>query len=102
MTPEEKAQVKVLVGRVVQLVHEGVTGMDLLEFFLQRRIQPLQTRDHPMWLYSGLDDTTRVHPEEVTDEMLEGWLSSITGNKDNPRGARRDVPLDSTYEVDQV
>ena len=58
--------------------------MDLLEVFLRRRIQPLQARDHPMWLYSGLDDTTRVHPEEVTDEMLEGWLSSITWNKDNP------------------
>ncbi|XBI75207.1 hypothetical protein VPH35_068606 [Triticum aestivum] len=76
--------------------------MDLLEVFLQRRIQPLQACDHPMWLYSGLDDTTRVHPEEVTDEMLEGWLSSITGNKDNPRGARRVVPLDNTYEVDQA
>uniref|UniRef100_A0A8R7VKN4 Uncharacterized protein n=1 Tax=Triticum urartu TaxID=4572 RepID=A0A8R7VKN4_TRIUA len=76
--------------------------MDLLEVFLRRRIQPLQARDHPMWLYSGLDDTTRVHPEEVTDEMLEGWPSSITGNKDNPRGARRVVPLDSTYEVDQA
>ena len=102
VTPEEKAQVKVLVGRVVQLVREGVTGMDLLEVFLRRRIQPLQARDHPMWLYSGLEDTTRIHPEEVTDEMLEGWLSSITGNKDNPRGARRIPPLDQTYEVDKV
>ena len=87
---------------MVELVREGVTGMDLLEVFLQRRIQPLQARDHPMWLYSSLDDTTRVHPEEVTDEMLEGWLSSITGNKDNPRGARRVTPLDNSYEVDQV
>ena len=40
--PEEKAQVRVLVERVVQLIHDGVTGMDLLEVFLQRRIQPLQ------------------------------------------------------------
>ena len=102
MTPEEKAQVKVLVGRVVQLVCEGVTGMDLLEVFLRRRIQPLQARDHPMWLYSGLEDTTRIHPEEVTDKMLEGWLSSITGNKDNPQGARRIPPLDQSYEVDKV
>ena len=40
--PEEKAHVKVLVDRVVQLIRDGVTGMDLLEVFLQRRIQPLQ------------------------------------------------------------
>ena len=51
--PEEKAQVKVLVERVVQLIRDGVTGMDLLEVFLRRRIQPLQARDHLMWLYSG-------------------------------------------------
>ena len=102
VTPEEKAQVKVLVGRVVQLVHDGVTGMDLLEVFLRRRIQPLQAHDHPMWMYSGLEDTTRIQPEEVDEAMLEGWLSSITRNKDNPQGARRIPPLDQSYEVHQV
>ena len=50
VTSAEKAEVKVLVERVVQLVRDGVTGMDLLEVFLRRRIQPLQARDHPMWL----------------------------------------------------
>ena len=38
VVPEEKAQVKVLVERVVQLICDGVTGMDLLEVFLRRRI----------------------------------------------------------------
>ena len=42
VTPEEKAEVKVLVERVVQLIRDRVTGMDLLEVFLQWRIQPLQ------------------------------------------------------------
>ena len=60
-----------LVERVVQLVCDGVTGMDLLEVFLSRRIQPLQARDHPMWMYSGIEDTTRIHPEEVTEETME-------------------------------
>ena len=102
VTPEEKAQVKVLAGRVVELVREGVTGMDLLEVFLRRRIQPLQARDHLMWLYSGLDDTTRIHPEEIDAPTLERWMTSITGNKDNPRGARRIPPLDQSYEPDKV
>ena len=52
VTPAEKAEVTVLMERVVQLVRDGVTCMDLLEVFLNRRIQPLQARDHPMWLYS--------------------------------------------------
>ena len=60
-----------LVERVVQLVRDGVTGMDLLEVFLSRRIQPLQARDHPMWMYSGPNDTARVDPTEVTEEMVE-------------------------------
>ena len=38
VTPEEKEEVAMLVERVVQLVHDGVTGMDLLEAFLSRRI----------------------------------------------------------------
>ena len=48
--------------------------MDLLVVFLSRRVQPLQARDHPMWMYSGIDDTTRIHPEEVTEELVEQWL----------------------------
>ena len=100
--PEEKAQVKVLVECVVQLIRDGVTGMDLLEVFLRRRIQPLQARDHLMWLYSGTKDTTRIHPEEVEDATLERWLASITGNKDNPRGSRRIPPLDQSYEPNKV
>ena len=51
VTPVEKAEVKVLVERVVQLVRNGVTSMDLLEVFLRRRLQPLQARDHLMWMY---------------------------------------------------
>ena len=100
--PEEKAQVKVLVERVVQLVRDGVTGMDLLEVFLSRRIQPLQARDHPMWMYSGLEDSTRNHPEDVSEDTVEKWLRGITGNKDNPRGSRRVIPFDHSRQPEQV
>ena len=93
---------KMLMEHVVQLVRDGVTGMDLLEVFLRRRIQPLQYRGHPMWLYCGTEDTTRVHPEAVDDATLERWVAAITGNKDNPRGARRIPPLDYTYTPDTV
>ena len=102
VVPEEKAQVKVLIERVIQLVRDGVTGMDLLEVFLGRRIQPLQARDHPMWMYSGLEDTTRIHPEEVSEDILENWLRGITGNKDNPRGSRRVIPFDHSRQPEQV
>ncbi|KAI5019171.1 hypothetical protein ZWY2020_044059 [Hordeum vulgare] len=67
----------------------GVIGMDLLETFLGRRIQPLQARDHAMWHYTGPSDTTRSHPEDVSKETVGAWVRSITGTCDNPVGARR-------------
>ena len=102
MTPAEKVEVNMLVERVVQLVRDGVTGMDLLEVFLSRRIHPLQACDHPMWMYSGRYDSTRIHPEEVDEETVAQWLQGITGNKDNPRGSRRIPPIDNTSEPDKV
>ena len=70
MTAAESMETNMLVERVVQLINQGVTGMDLREVFLSRRIQPLQADDHPMWMYSGVDDTARVHPEE---DQLRQW-----------------------------
>ena len=102
VTPAEKVEVNMLVERVVQLVRDGVTGMDLLEVFLSRRIQPLQAHDHPMWMYSGANDTARVHPEEVPAKTVAQWLRSITGNKDNPRGARRVDPFSDSNQPDKV
>ena len=77
-----------LVDRVVQLINDSVTGLDLLEVFLARRIHPLQSHDHLMLLYSGPGDSTRVHPEEVPLGTVALWLKGITGNQDNPRGSR--------------
>ena len=91
-----------LVERVVQLINQGVTGMDLLEVFLSRRNQPLQARDHSMWMYSRAGDTARVHPEEVEAKTVAEWLMGITGNKDNPRGARRVDPLSDSNLPDKV
>ena len=91
-----------LMEQVVQLILEVVTGMDLLEVFLSRRIQPLQARDHSMWMYSGIEDSTRIHLEDIDEKMVVQWVQSIAGNKDNPRGSRRVLSLDSNNQLDQV
>ena len=41
VTAVENMETNMLVERVVQLINDGVIGMDLLEVFLSRRIQPL-------------------------------------------------------------
>lgn len=81
---EEKTEVGILVAAVVGLIQGGVTGLDVLEVFLSRRIQPLQERAHPMWRYVEANDPTRVHPEDVDEKTLEQWFRCITGVRDNP------------------
>ena len=67
--------------------------MDLLETFLGRRIQPLQARDHTMWHYTGPEDSTRSHPEEVDEDTVAKWIRGIAGPCDNPMGAKRVLPF---------
>ena len=55
-----------------------------------------------MWMYSGPVDTARIHPEEVAEETMAQWLRSITGNKDNPRGSRRILPVDADHEPEEA
>lgn len=83
----------ILVITLVALVRKGINGLDLLEVFFQRRIQPLQARAHPMWIYSGPSDATRMHPEELGMEAVEDKLKAITPIRDNPRGTRLMPPF---------
>ena len=41
VTAAENVEMKMLVEKVVQLINEGVTDLDLLEVFLSQRIQAL-------------------------------------------------------------
>ena len=55
-----------------------------------------------MWMYSGIEDNTQIHPEEVTEETVELWLQGITGNKDNPRGSTIVQPFYAGHEPEKV
>ena len=55
-----------------------------------------------MWMYSGPEDTARVHPEEVAEQIVAQRLRIITGNKDNPTGSRRIRPFDADHEMEKV
>jgi hypothetical protein len=42
----------------------GLTGTQLMVFFLQRCIQPLQARFSKLWTYSGLNEPSRVSSQD--------------------------------------
>ena len=88
----EKIQIQPLVEALIDVVRKGVTGMDLLETFLGRRIQPLQARHHAMWHYAGPEDSTRTNVEGILEEKVTSKVLQITGPCENPKGARRVAP----------
>jgi hypothetical protein len=49
----------------------ALLGTQLMVFFLQRRIQPLQHRISKLWSYSGLEDSSRVSAEDIDKKDLD-------------------------------
>ncbi|KAI4963186.1 hypothetical protein ZWY2020_017011 [Hordeum vulgare] len=46
-----------------------------------------------MWHYTGPENSTRSHPEEVDEDTVVKWISGIAGPCDNPMGAKRVLPF---------
>jgi hypothetical protein len=49
----------------------ALSGMQLMAFFLQRRIQPLQHRVSKLWSYSGSADSSRMSEEDIDKKDLD-------------------------------
>src|SRR3954464_2193514 len=64
-----------------------VNCVDIIRTFLKRRVQPIQARAHPMFLYLGHRDPTRVSAEEFSKGDLDGILHPLLKFK-----AREDLP----------
>jgi hypothetical protein len=70
-SPPTKAKIediKPLLTRIQSLKSAtggALTGTQLMAFFLQRRIQPLQDRASKLWSYSGLEDPSRVSKQDL-------------------------------------
>ena len=73
---------------MIRVVNDGVNVMDFLETFFTRRIQPLQDRAHPMWLYKGPGEPTRVHPGELIEKEVRAKIKAIIYEQGNPWGVR--------------
>jgi hypothetical protein len=62
----------------------ALSGMQLMAFFLQRRIQPLQHRVSKLWSYSGLESPSRVSKEDIDKKNLDKRVRALTTlTKDN-------------------
>lgn len=56
---EESSEVQCLAAKVRVLAHGGLTMVDVMAAAIERCVQPLQQRTHPLWHYNGTSDASR-------------------------------------------
>jgi hypothetical protein len=102
----EVDNIKPLLARIQELKNaavSGLTGTELMVFFLQRCIQPLQARVSKLWTYSGSNDPSRVSSRDPKKKDLDKRVRSLT-----TLTAKIEVPaclatvFDSTHPLPQV
>jgi hypothetical protein len=72
-------------------------------FFLQRRIQPLQSRVSKLWSYSGSDDSSRVSKEDLEKKGLDKRVRALTTlTKENKIPTLMADFFDSTHPLPKV
>jgi hypothetical protein len=74
-------EIKPLLARIQELknaTEKELNGTQLIVFFLQQRIQPLQARVSMFWTYSGLTDPSRVFQKDPEKKDLEKRVRSLT------------------------
>jgi hypothetical protein len=56
----------------------ALSGMQLMAFFIQRRVQPLQHRLTKLWNYSSLEDPTRISEDLISKEDVDKRVWNLT------------------------
>jgi hypothetical protein len=105
-TEAEVESIKPLLTRIQSLKSAaggGLTGTQLMAFFLQRRIQPLQAQASKLWSYSGSSDPSQVSNQDPEKKDLDKRVRSLT-----TLTAQKEIPaltakfFDSTHPLPEV
>ncbi|KAK1612138.1 hypothetical protein QYE76_035811 [Lolium multiflorum] len=81
LSPEEKATADELFEQIVTLKNTGgltMCGTEVVSVFLQRRVQPLMSRPHQLWLYTGKGDKSRINSADLSADELRDEVRHLT------------------------
>jgi hypothetical protein len=76
-TPSEITKAKVLLAEIYLLKDRGLTSEAVVADFIFKNIQPLKDMAYPAYLYSGVNDSTRVTNRKIPTEDLMSRLDMI-------------------------
>ena len=66
-----------MLERMRDLRKDGLTGLDLVTCWLNRRVQPLQARVHKLCFVSRKGDPTRISTKKLALARMQSWLKQI-------------------------
>jgi hypothetical protein len=72
-TEEEKIVIEALMTRIRELQStrgKELSGIQITAYFVRIRVQPLQARKNPLWMYAGEKDVDRL-PKSLPVKDLE-------------------------------
>ena len=105
-TAEERTATDALMKRIHELQNtrgEELSGVQITAYFLRIRVQPLQARKNPLWMYAGEKDVDRLSKDlSVKDlEKLIRRFSSLSKKNDIPTSCRV-VPYNGNHALPEV
>ncbi|KAM0916555.1 hypothetical protein ACQ4PT_010105 [Festuca glaucescens] len=92
-TAAERAATDALITRIRELQNTDgaeLSGVQIIAHFLRIRVQPLQARKNPLWMYTGAEDVDRISDDlSVKDlEKLVWRFTSLNKNHEVPSSCR--------------
>jgi hypothetical protein len=84
LTEEEMKITQPLMEKIQQLratPKKELSGLQLIRTFIERQIQPLATRAHCMWDYTGRRDPTRFSSDELKEAEIDDGVCAVTSLK---------------------
>ncbi|KAK1648793.1 hypothetical protein QYE76_066598 [Lolium multiflorum] len=79
-TEEEKSATEALMTRIHELQNtrgKELSGIQITAYFLRIRVQPLQARKNPLWMYAGDEDVERLS-KDLPVKDLEKLIRRIS------------------------
>jgi hypothetical protein len=105
-TEAETEDIKTLLARIQSLKSAtggALSGTQLMAFFLQRRVQPLQHRVSKLWSYYGSENLSRVSKEDLDKKDLNKRVRALTTlTKDDEIPALTSDFFDSAHPLPTV
>ncbi|KAK1648672.1 hypothetical protein QYE76_066477 [Lolium multiflorum] len=105
-TEEEKSKTEALMTRMRELQNtrgKELSGIQITAYFLRIRVQPLQARKNPLWMYVGDEDVERLS-KDLPVKDLEKLIRRISklNKKDTIPSSCQVKPFSSTNPLPEL